>query len=133
MLAGKTGKTHQAIQDAAIYRAMPNMTVISPGDGVEVRKAVFAAADYGKPIYLRLTRDPTPVIFSDDYDFRIGRATVVREGSDVTIITTGVMLPRALAAAEDLAKRASAPMSCMCPRSSPSTKRPSSPPLKRQG
>jgi transketolase len=102
MLAAKTGKTHQAIQDAAIYRAMPNMTVISPGDGVEVRKAVFAAAEYGKPIYLRLTRDPSPVVFADDYDFRIGKATVMREGSDVTIITTGIMLPRALQAAEDL-------------------------------
>jgi transketolase len=102
VLAGKTGKTHQAIQDAAIYRAMPNMTVIAPGDGVEVRKAIFAAADYGKPIYLRLTRDATPVIFSDDYDFRIGRATLVREGGDVTIMTTGIMLPRALDAAEKL-------------------------------
>jgi transketolase len=102
LLAGKTGKTHQAIQDAAIYRAMPNMTVIAPGDGVETRKAVFAAADYGKPIYLRLTRDTSPVIFSDDYDFRIGKATMVREGWDVTVITTGVMLARAVEAAEQL-------------------------------
>ncbi len=102
LLAGKTGKTHQSIQDAAIYRAMPNMTVISPGDGVEVRKAVFAAAEYGGPIYLRLTREASPVIFSDDYDFRIGKATVVREGTDVTIMTTGMMLPRALDAAGQL-------------------------------
>lgn len=104
MLAAKTGKTHQAIQDAAIFRAMPNMTVISPGDGVEVRKAVFVAAEYGKPIYLRLTRDPSPVIFADDYDFKIGKATVMREGGDVSIITTGIMLPRGLQAAEDLHK-----------------------------
>jgi transketolase len=102
MLAGKTGKTHQAIQDAGIFRAMPNMTVISPGDGVEVRKAVFAAAEYGKPIYLRLTRDPSPVIFAADYDFRIGKAIVMRDGTDVSIITTGIMLPRGLQAAEDL-------------------------------
>jgi transketolase len=102
MLAAKTGKTHQAIQDVAIYRAMPNMTVISPGDGVEVRKAVFAAADYGKPVYLRLTRDPSPVVFGDDYDFRIGKAIVMREGTDVSIITTGIMLPRGLQAAGDL-------------------------------
>lgn len=104
VLAGKTGKTHQSIQDIAIYRAMPNMTVIAPGDGVEVRKAVIAAVDHGGPIYLRLTRDPSPVVFSDDYDFRIGRATVVREGSDVTVITTGSMLARALDAAEALDK-----------------------------
>jgi len=102
MLAGKTGKTHQAIQDAGIFRAMPNMTVISPGDGVEVRKAVFAAAEYGKPIYLRLTREATPVIFDDDYDFKIGKATVVREGTDVSILTTGIMLPRAVDAADAL-------------------------------
>ena len=104
LLAGKTGKTHQSVQDAGIFRAMPNMTVIVPGDGVEVRKAVFAAAEYGKPIYLRLTRDPTPVIFSEDYDFKIGKAVVVREGSDVTIMTTGVMLYRAVEAAEMLQK-----------------------------
>jgi transketolase len=78
------------------------MTVISPGDGVEVYKAVFAAAKYGRPIYLRLTRDPSPVVFGDDCDFQIGKATVVREGTDITIMTTGIMLPRGLAAAEQL-------------------------------
>lgn len=104
LLVGKLGKTHQAIQDAGIFRAMPNMTVIVPGDGVEVRKALFAAAEYGKPIYLRLTRDPTPVVFSEDYDFKIGKAVVVREGTDVTVITTGTMLYRALEAAEELQK-----------------------------
>ena len=102
LLAGKTGKTHQSVQDAAIMRAMPNMTVVAPGDGVEAGKAVFAAAEYGGPVYLRLTRDPCPVVFDDDYDFRIGKAVVVREGSDVTIMTTGIMLGRAVEAAETL-------------------------------
>ncbi|MBC7292815.1 MAG: transketolase family protein [Thermoleophilia bacterium] len=104
LLVGKGGKTHQSVQDAGLFRAMPNMTVICPGDGVEVRKAVFAAAAYGAPIYLRLTRDPSPVIFDDSYDFKIGKAVVVREGTDVTIMTTGLMLHRAVEAAEDLAK-----------------------------
>ncbi|MHB8867387.1 MAG: transketolase family protein [Thermoleophilia bacterium] len=102
LLAGKTGKTHQSVQDIAILRSMPEMTVIVPGDAVEVRAAVFAAADYGAPVYLRLTRDPSPVVFGDDYGFEIGAAVTVREGADVTVMTTGLMLPRALAAAETL-------------------------------
>jgi transketolase len=82
---------------------MPEMTVIVPGDGVEVRAAVFAAADYGAPVYLRLTRDPSPVVFGDDYRFRIGAAVTVWEGADISVMTTDLMLPRALAAAETLA------------------------------
>ncbi|MHB0979447.1 MAG: transketolase family protein [Thermoleophilia bacterium] len=103
LLAGKTGKTHQSVQDIAILRSMPDMTVIVPGDAVEVRAAVFAAAAYGGPVYLRLTRDPSPVVFGVDYRFRIGAAVTVREGADVTVMTTGLMLPRALEAAETLA------------------------------
>jgi transketolase len=103
LLAGKTGKTHQAIMDAAVMRAMPNMTVVCPGDGPEAYAAVVAAASYPGPVYLRLTRDPVPTVFGDDHDFAIGRAYTVREGDDVTIITTGIMLGRSLAAAELLA------------------------------
>jgi transketolase len=103
LLAGKTGKTHQSVQDIAIMRAMPNMTVVAPGDAVEAAKLAFAAAAYPGPVYLRLTRDPAPVVFADDHDFRIGKAVVVREGTDVTIITTGLMLGRAVEAAESLA------------------------------
>jgi transketolase len=103
LLAGKTGKSHQAIEDMAIMRAMPNMTVLAPGDGVEVRKAVFAVADHDGPVYLRMTRDPSPVVFDESYDFNIGRAVLVREGSDVTVITTGIMVGRAVEAAELLA------------------------------
>ncbi|HJW76767.1 MAG TPA: transketolase C-terminal domain-containing protein [Thermoleophilia bacterium] len=102
LFVGKSGKTHQAHQDVAIMRSMPNMTVVAPGDGVEARKAVFAVADCEGPVYLRLTRDPCPVIFDDGYDFRIGPAAVVRDGDDVTIMTTGIMLGRAVEAAEAL-------------------------------
>ena len=103
LLAGKTGKSHQAIEDMAVMRALPNMTVLAPGDGVEIRKAVFAIASYDGPVYLRMTRDPSPVVFDDAYEFRIGRAALVREGSDVTMITTGIMVGRAVEAAEMLA------------------------------
>lgn len=99
LLGGKTGKTHQSVQDLAIMRSMPNMTVVAPGDGIEAAKLAAAAASYPGPVYLRLTRDPAPIVFADDYDFRIGKAVVVREGSDVSIITTGLMVGRAVQAA----------------------------------
>jgi transketolase len=99
LLAGKTGKTHQAIEDIAVMRALPNMCVVAPGDGLECDRAVAAAAEWGGPVYLRMTRDPSPVVFDDDYDFRIGRAALLREGTDVTLITTGIMAGRALEAA----------------------------------
>ena len=103
LLCGKVGKTHQSVQDIAIMRSMPNMVVLVPGDGVEAAKAVWAAAQYDGPVYLRLTRDPSPVVFSRDYDFRIGQAVPLREGRDVTIMTTGLMVYRALEAADALA------------------------------
>jgi transketolase len=102
LFVGKSGNTHQAHEDVAIMRAMPNMTVVAPGDGVEAYKSVFAVAEHDGPVYLRLTRDPCPVVFDDAYDFRIGPAVVIREGRDVTIMTTGIMLGRAVEAAEAL-------------------------------
>ena len=84
-------------------RSMPNMTVVAPGDGVETAKAVCAAAAYDGPVYLRLTRDPSPVVFGDDYDFLIGRAVTVREGTDVTVITTGFMVGARVEAAAAMA------------------------------
>lgn len=96
---GKTGKTHQAVEDISIMRSMPNMVTIAPADGVETRLAMMAATDYDGPVYLRLTRDPSPTIFGNDYRFEIGKAVVVREGNDVAIISTGMQTVRALQAA----------------------------------
>lgn len=103
LLTGKTGKTHQAVEDLAVMRAMPHMTVVVPGDCVELRQVLRAASLYDGPMYIRLTRDPSPNIFSDGYKFELGKAVTVREGGDLTIISTGVETVRALEAASLLA------------------------------
>ena len=103
LLTGKTGKTHQAVEDLAVMRAMPHMTVIVPADCIELRQVLRAACLYDGPMYIRLTRDPSPNIFSDDYKFELGKAVTVRDGSDITIISTGVQTVRSLEAASLLA------------------------------
>jgi transketolase len=100
LLTGSTGKTHISVDDLAIFRAMPNMVVIAPCDGVEVRAAMHAIMQYDGPTYLRLTRDPSPVVTPHDRVFEVGRAYLLREGSDVTLISTGVQTVRTLQAAE---------------------------------
>jgi transketolase len=102
LLAGKTGKTHLSIQDLAIMRSMPNMTVIAPADGVEVEKAMEALVAVHGPAYLRLGRDPGPVIFDRSYRFEIGRAVTLCDGSDVALLGTGIQTPRNVEAAEML-------------------------------
>jgi transketolase len=103
ILTGATGKTHQCVEDLAIFRAMPHMTVVAPADGVEVRAAMFALMERDGPAYLRLTRDPSPVITPRDRPFEIGRSFILREGTDITLISTGVQTVRTLEAAELLA------------------------------
>ncbi len=98
------GASHQSITDMAYIRSIPNMTVITPADATETEKAVFAAAAYDGPIYLRLSRAAVPVVYGEDMTFEIGKGIVVRDGSDVTIITTGSVLSNALRAAEELEK-----------------------------
>jgi transketolase len=105
ILTGKTGKTHQAVDDLAIFRAMPGVATIAPADAVELRGAMAAMMAHAGPIYLRLTRDPSPVIFGDDYGFELGRAVLLRDGTEVGIVATGVQTTRALAAADLLAER----------------------------
>jgi len=100
---GKTGKTHQSVQDISIFRAMPNMTVVAPADPVEVRQAMHALVkDNDGPAYLRLTRDPFKTIFDDKYRFIIGKAVTLRTGEDITLIGTGEESIRCLDAAEQL-------------------------------
>lgn len=104
ILTGSTGKTHQCVEDIAIFRAMPHMTVVAPADANEVRAAMFALMEHDGPAYLRLTRDPVPLITPRDRPFQIGRAYCLREGADVTLISTGTQTIRTLEAAELLAR-----------------------------
>lgn len=99
ILTGSTGKTHQSVDDLAIFRAMPHMTVVAPCDGVEVRAAMFALMERDGPAYLRLTRDPAPVITDREQQFEIGRARLLRDGRDVALISTGAQSARVLEAA----------------------------------
>ena len=99
---GPDGATHQALEDIAMMRALPNMIVISPADSIEAKKATQAIARNGKPCYMRLSRDKVPVITSEQTPFEIGKAEVFFEGKDVTIIATGQMVYKALQAAKEL-------------------------------
>jgi transketolase len=87
--AGHYGPTHQALEDVAIMRAFPNMTVIVPADAAEAAKAVEAAVDLAGPVYIRLGRAATPLVHQDDYRFEVGRAEVLRDGHDVAILAAG--------------------------------------------
>jgi len=100
---GEDGGSHQMLEDIALMRALPNMTVLVPADGVETKKAIKAAAAYDGPVYIRLGRSKVPVLFDEDYDFQIGKGVVLKNGEDVTIVATGIMVSKALEAAELLA------------------------------
>ncbi len=101
---GEDGGSHQSVEDIAIMRAVPNMTVIVPADGVETKGAIRAAACYKGPVYVRLGRNKVPTVFPDDYRFEIGKGCEMAAGSDLTFVTTGLMTAQALAAAELLRK-----------------------------
>jgi transketolase len=101
---GEDGASHQSIEDIALMRILPNMTVIVPADAVETEKAVFAAVEYEGPIYIRLARAKFPIVYPDGYEFKIGKASVLRNGGDVSIITAGLMVFEALEAAQVLSK-----------------------------
>jgi transketolase len=101
---GADGATHQMLEDIALMRVLPNMVVIVPGDSVEAEKATLAMAKDGRPNYLRLAREATPIITTERTPFEIGKAYVYAPGTDVTIITTGTMTYQALLAAEQLYK-----------------------------
>lgn len=103
---GPDGASHQSVEDIALMRAIPGMTIINPADATETRFAVKAALDIDGPVYIRLGRHKVPVIFQEgDYVFKPGKGVVLREGKDATIISTGIMTAIALEAADILKNR----------------------------
>ncbi len=101
---GEDGGSHQSVEDLAIMRSLPNMTVLCPADGPETAAAIRAIAEYDGPVYVRLGRAKVPVVFPEGCDFRIGKGAVLRQGKDLSFITTGLMTAQALQAAEILAE-----------------------------
>lgn len=97
---GEDGATHQCCEDIGIMRTIPGMTIINPADYTEAMKAVKAAINHDGPVYMRFGRLAVPVVFDDDYNFEIGKGVELKEGSDVTIIATGLMVAEALEAYE---------------------------------
>lgn len=99
---GEDGATHQCCEDIALMRTIPGMTVINPADETEAKLAVRAAIECDGPVYMRFGRLAVPVIFGDDYKFEIGKGVQLKDGSDVTIVATGLMVNEALIAADIL-------------------------------
>lgn len=105
LLAGRTGKSHQDIQDLAIFRAMPGLTVLAPADDIECRAMMRWATEHKGPVYLRLTRDPIPTVFPADYRFEPGKPCVLCRGRDVALVSTGSETGRVLEAARLLREK----------------------------
>ena len=102
---GEDGATHQTFEDIALMRAIPGMTVINPSDGISTAKLLEKAMEIDGPCYVRLGRSAVPVFYDESADFEIGRGKTVRDGSDVTVIATGIMVNEAVMAAEELKKQ----------------------------
>jgi transketolase len=99
---GEDGSSHQAIEDLALYCSLPNFTVIAPSDAIETVEAIKAAIAVNGPFYVRLGRSKTPVIYTDGCRFKLGKADVLAEGRDATIMATGIMVSKSLEAANSL-------------------------------
>ncbi len=99
---GEDGASHQCCEDIALMRSIPGMVIINPADDIEARAAVFAAAEHDGPVYMRFGRLAVPRLFDEDYKFEIGKAVTLKEGTDVTIIATGLMVNEAIEAAKTL-------------------------------
>ena len=99
---GEDGATHQCCEDIALMRTIPGMTIINPADETEAKKAVRAALELDGPVYMRFGRLAVPVIFGDDYNFEVGKGVELKNGTDVTVIATGLMVNEALEAYEIL-------------------------------
>lgn len=102
---GEDGASHQTFEDIALMREIPGMTVVNPADAVSARKLLDEVVDTDGPAYVRLGRSGVPVIYGDDADIKVGKANTVREGTDVTIVATGIMVADALEAADELAAK----------------------------
>lgn len=101
---GEDGGSHQAIEDISLMRSIPNMVIINPADAEEARQAIFESVKYNGPVYIRLGRAATPDLHDTNYKFELGKGEVVKEGSDIAIIATGIMVAKAMEAAEELSK-----------------------------
>jgi transketolase len=105
LFAGSAGSTHHALEDIAIMRSMPNMTIISPGDAAEARSAIKTAVKHNGPVYIRIAKDDAEDVFDASHKFTIGKAEIAAKGKDGCIITTGVLLAMGLEAAKVLRER----------------------------
>jgi transketolase len=99
---GEDGGSHQSVEDVAVMRSVPNMTILVPADGEETRQVIKAAARYKGPVYIRMGRLDVPLLFGGDYHFEIGKANILRDGSDAAIMANGIMVAIAMEAAEEL-------------------------------
>lgn len=102
---GEDGASHQSIEDIALMRSIPNMTVVVPCDAIEVGKAVLSIANFDGPCYLRMARPATNIVTNENTPFEIGKANVLREGEDVCVFATGILVSEALLAAEVAEKK----------------------------
>lgn len=102
LTVGEDGASHQAIEDLSLMRSIPNMTVINPADAIEAKAAVLKAAEYVGPVYIRLGRMAVEDVYDRSYNFEIGKGVLLREGNDLTIIATGLMVQNALKASDML-------------------------------
>ena len=102
LTVGEDGASHQAIEDLSLMRSIPNMTVINPADAIEAKLAVLKAAEYKGPVYIRLGRMAVEDVYDESYNFEIGKGVLLREGNDLTIIATGLMVQNALKASDML-------------------------------
>lgn len=96
------GGTHMSMEDMGVLRSIPNMVIFEPVDGVQLAKALPKIVDYDGPVYIRLFRKPAPIVFKDDYEFDLFKADIIKEGKDVSIFSTGIMVNESVKAAEVL-------------------------------
>jgi transketolase len=102
---GEDGFSHHAIEDIALTCSLPGFTVVAPTDAIETSQVIRMAADISGPFYIRLNRSPIPIIHDKDYRFRLSKAVTMRQGNDATIIATGIMVAKALEAADSLSQQ----------------------------